>query len=97
MITKITKAQYPDIWSLITDDWQEESYSAHRRGSNFFKRYIYRIDMELLPGTPELWGHWETDTLISDAEYGGDTDINNLTRVKEAEETITRKVWLPFS
>lgn len=93
MIERITKQEYPDIWPLITDDVYEESYRAHRKQSNFFVNWVYRVDKDNLPDRPELWGFWETDTLIHDTEYGCDERIETLHRVTPAETVIVKKEW----
>lgn len=33
-INKITRAEYPDIWDNILEDYVEMSEKEHRRGSN---------------------------------------------------------------
>lgn len=93
MITRITKHEYPNIWDNITDEPFDESAHEHRRGSNYFVTYVYKIDGEVAPDNPELCGYWETDTLISDYEYGRDTDIVTLHRVEQREKIVTTKEW----
>lgn len=93
MSNKITKEEYPDIWPLITDDVYEESSRKHRRGSNFFVNWVYKLDGETFPNNPELWGYWETDTLIHDTEWGLDEKPAILHRVEPTEKIIVQKQW----
>lgn len=93
MITKITSEEYPEIWQLITDDVYEESHREHRKQSNFFVKWVYKIDESLLPDRPELWGFWESNTLIHDTEYGLDERPSSLFRVEQFEKVTVSREW----
>ena len=99
MITKITRelAQTMgfDFEELVKHD-SEISYEEHRRGSNFYTRMIVTINEEWFPTVPrELDGFWESNTYISDADWGHETiDIQDLNRVVQIEETRVIKKWV---
>ena len=93
MKNTICENEYPELWDLITDDWQERTHFEHRRGSTFFVNYVFNLDAELLPNNPELWGSWITDTIIWDTEYGSDDRILVLYRVEPDIQIIEKKIW----
>ena len=95
MINEISKKDYPELWSSITDDIYEIANQEHRRGSNFYANMIFLIDEEFFPNNPELHGYWMSNTIIWDSEYGlGDDEITVLHRVKKVKKVIETEEWL---
>jgi hypothetical protein len=80
--------------SLI-DDMEIVSYEEHRRGSNFYTRSVIEINEKWFPELPrELDGFWETNTYVSDSEWGPDKScINELNRVEEKTKVVEIKYW----
>jgi hypothetical protein len=95
MIKKITRESIgKELFDAIIDDSIDESYSEHRRSSNFYTRFIFEVNEDLFPGYPELWGLWESDTIITDTEYGWErSDIDALYRVEKKTKTIVKEYW----
>lgn len=95
MMNKITRETIgKELFETIIDDWADESYSEHRRGSSFYTRLIFEVHGEFFPNNPELWGLWESDTIITDSEYGWETsDIDALYRVEKKTKTIVKEYW----
>lgn len=84
-------------FDMLIDEFDEDSYEKHRRGSNFFVRSILHITEEHFPELPkELHGYWETNTYIKDDNDGRDRDeITKLTRVEQKERIIKELYWTP--
>lgn len=95
MINKITRETVgKDLFKQITDDVYDTSYQEHRRGSNFYTRWVFEVNEEYFPKHPELWGFWESNDFVFDSEYGLDGDeINELVRVEKKTETIVNTYW----
>lgn len=86
---------YPTHFNEFIDDYIDESYSEHRRASNFYTRRIFEINEEYFPTFPELWGFWESNTFIFDSEYGFDKDeIDELTRVRKKIVIVETEEWV---
>lgn len=99
-MNKVTKEDYPQLFANICDAVIEDSRRDYRRGSNFFTQSIvefkpehqeyYNIDL-----TP-FYGTWETNTYLSDYEYGTEwSEIDELTRVEKKEKTVVTTTWEP--
>ena len=98
MINKITRQIAKELgidFDILIEDFQEDSYEEHRRGSNFFTRSITEISEKYFPELPrELDGYWETNTYVFDSDYGReDSDIQELNRVEKKERIITETYW----
>jgi hypothetical protein len=99
MILKLTRKDYPTLFETLRENIIEESYSEHRRGSNFFTKSIIEIiedDVEFHPeiDLKPLFGFWETNVYISDTEYGTDwRDVTELTRVEKKQVVVTTTEW----
>jgi hypothetical protein len=87
-----------DFDSLI-DEFIEDSYIEHRRGSNFYKQSIIEINEEWYPEiSREFDGYWETDTYVWNDNYGYDkSDIQELSRVERKEKIVTTFEWVPVN
>lgn len=96
MINKILKKDYPDLFEEILEDEEiEHSLDEHRRGSNFYRQSIFKIDQENFPDFPKWWGFWESNRYIWDSEYGMDDDeIYELNRVERKEKIVTTYSWV---
>ena len=97
-ITKITRENAKELGIKFNDliqDFDVTSYEEHRRGSNFFTRSIVTINEKFFPDIPrELDGYWETNTYVSDSEWGHElSDITELNRVEKKERVITEVYW----
>jgi len=90
-INKITKAEYPDLWPQIMDDYDIVT-EEHRRGSNFFVTSLHTISEEFDPDYPQLWGLWISGRWIRDTEYGNsESDMpDTLYRVEKREVEVTK-------
>ena len=96
MITKITKADYPDQWENFIDDFSEFTYNAHRRGSTFFSKALIDINEEYFPEFPELWGYWETNLFTRSDDYGIErSEIRELSRVEQKSKMVETFEWVP--
>ena len=98
MINKINEEiaeQFGLNFDELLDDFLEDSYNEHRRGSTFFVQSIVEIDEENYPNIDkQLYGYWQTNEYIYSDDYGYDkTDIDTLTRVISKEKTIIEKYW----
>lgn len=89
---KITKEQYPDIWDCIIED-EYDSVKDHRKNSNFFTTLYFLLEEEDFPNNPELWGYWESDTVIWDDNNGLEDNIDVLYRVEKKEKVVTTTVY----
>jgi hypothetical protein len=94
-ITRDTAKEMGVDFNSLINDMDEISYEEHRRGSNFFTRSIVVINEEYFPEIPrELDGFWETNTYISDSDYGHESsDIYELDRVEKKEKVVTTIYW----
>lgn len=102
MVNKITRANAKELnidFDYLIEDFYEESYSEHRRGSNFFTKSIVQINEEYFPDVSrELDGFWETNTYIWDDSYGYEnSDIHEVNRVEKKEIIITKTEWVPVN
>ena len=95
-MNKITrKSVGKELFEKIIDDMHEFSYQDHRRGSNFYVKMIFEVNEEWFPDNPELWGFWESNSLIWDSDYGHENDeIHELTRVEKKEKTVVVEEWV---
>jgi hypothetical protein len=94
-ITRDTAKEMGFDFNSLINDMDEVSYEEHRRGSNFFTRSIVVINEQYFPEVPrELDGFWETNTYISDSEWGHDpSEIHELNRVEKKEKIVTTIYW----
>ena len=85
-----------DFDSLL-EDFIEDSYDEHRRGSSFYRQSIVEINQEWYPEISRKFdGYWETNDYIWDDNYGYDkSDIRELTRVERKEKVIKLVEWVP--
>jgi len=98
MINRITRDTAKEMrfdFNSLLEDFQQNSYEDHRRGSNFYVQSIVEIKEEWYPEVPrELDGFWETSMYVWDDNYGFDkSDIKELIRVEQKERTIVEKYW----
>jgi hypothetical protein len=95
MIKKITRGSVgEDLFKEITDDAYDTSYSEHRRGSNFYTRWVFEVNEKYFPEHPEFWGFWESNDFIFDTDYGFESsEITELTRVEKKTKTIVEEYW----
>ena len=83
-----------DLFNQIINDPYDTSYKEHRRGSNFYTKWVFEVNEEYFPDHLELWGFWESNDFIFDDEYGlDDGDIYQLTRVEKKTKTIVEEYW----
>ena len=84
-----------ELFDNIIDDFVEESYSEHRRGTGLHTRLIFEVNEEYFPDHPELFGFWESNMFVMDASYGWDrSDVYELTRVEKKTRTIVEEYWV---
>jgi hypothetical protein len=89
-------AQYLGInFDSLIDDMEIVSYEEHRRGSSFYTRSVIEINEEWFPEVSrELDGFWETNTYVSDSEWGPDkSEIYELNRVEEKIKVVETTYW----
>lgn len=93
----IKRADYPSQFNEFIDDFYEDSYEDHRKGSTFWKQSIVHLDGEYYPNFPELWGYWETNTYMwSDSDGCDKSEIRILTRVERTTRTVEENYWKPI-
>lgn len=94
-MNKITRENSPIEFNRFLEDFKENSYQEHRRGSNFFTRSIVEINEQWFPELDRsLDGYWETNQYVHDDDYGHDnSDITELNRVEKVDVVTTRKEW----
>jgi hypothetical protein len=98
MINKLDEKiaiEYELDFDELLDNFYDDSFVSHRRGSSFYKQSIVEINEEHYPNVDkELYGFWETNEYMWNDDYGFDReDIDTLTRVVSKEKTITVKYW----
>jgi hypothetical protein len=98
MINEINRKNAKELgldFNELIDDFIEDSYDEHRRGSTFFKQSIVEINEEYYPDVDkELYGFWETNQYVYSDDYGFDKqDIDTLHRVILKEKVVTTKYW----
>ena len=93
MINKITKEMFPKDWDSFIDDWQEFSSQEHRRNSNFYTNLIYNLDEENAKEYPQLWGMWESETVIWDDNNGLEDEPTILYRVNKVKKMVEVEEW----
>jgi hypothetical protein len=98
MINKLDEKiaiEYGLDFDELLDNFYDDSFVSHRRGSSFYKQSIVEINEEHYPNVDkELYGFWETNEYMWNDDYGFDReDIDTLTRVVSKEKTITVKYW----
>lgn len=98
MINKITRQNAKELgldFNELINDMDGISYEEHRRGSNFYTRSVIEINETYNPNVNrELDGFWETNTYVSDSDWGHEkSDITELNRVVKKEKVITETYW----
>jgi hypothetical protein len=94
-LTRTTAKELGIDFNSLLDDFVENSYKEHRKGSNFYTRSIVEINEEWYPDVPrEFDGFWETNDYVSHDMWGPElSDITELTRVERKERTIVETYW----
>lgn len=95
-MNKITRETVlPVKFDVFLEDFVENSYQEHRRGSNFFTKSIVEINEKWFPELDRsLDGYWETNQYVHDDDYGHDkSDITELNRVKKVTKTVIEENW----
>jgi hypothetical protein len=98
MINEINRKNAKELgldFNELIEDFIEDSYDEHRRGSTFFKQSIIEINEKDYPNVnKELYGFWETNEYVYSDDYGFDKqDIDTLHRVVLKEKVIVTKYW----
>jgi hypothetical protein len=98
MINEINRKNAKELgldFNELIEDFIEDSYDEHRRGSTFFKQSIIEINEEHYPNVnKELYGFWETNEYVYSDDYGFDKqDIDTLHRVVPKEKVVITKYW----
>ena len=99
MKNKITRESAKEMgidFNELISDMDITSYEEHRRGSNFFTRSVIEINETWFPHVPrELDGFWETNTYVSDSDWGHESiDIYELNRVEQREKVVVTHYWV---
>lgn len=95
-ITKDIAKSYGIDFEDLIEDFEEHSYKKHRKGSNFFTRSIVHLKKDIfdfnLPD--EFVGFWETNTYITDTNYGPNKEeIYELNRVVKDTIIVKKEIW----
>jgi len=96
---KLTKKEAPELFDAIREFIIDDSRKDHRRGSNFYVQSIVEIKEEYSQFLPSLTpiedyvGFWETNQYITSEDDTDWSEIDELTKVEQMEETIIKKVW----
>lgn len=94
MINKITKEMFPNDWDSFIDDWIDFSSKEHRKYSNFYVTILFQLDEDNAKEYPQLWGIWESDTVVWDSEFGMEDDIPTvLYRVNKVKRMVEVEEW----
>lgn len=94
MINKITKEMFPEDWYSFIDDSEERSSSEHRKGSSFYVTFIYKLDEENAKEYPQLWGMWESETVVWDDSNGLEDKPTILYRVNKVTKKVVTEEWV---
>ena len=91
---KIAKEYGLDFDELL-EDFYDDSFVNHRRGSTFYKQSIVEINEKHYPNVDkELYGFWETNEYVCSDDYGfNKEDVDTLHRVVLKEKVVTTKYW----
>ncbi len=100
MINELTRQLAKELevdFNSLLEDFVENSYQEHRRGSNFYTKSIVEINEKYYPEVPrELDGFWETNTYVWDDNYGWNkSEVTELTRVEKVPVVRTTHEWHP--
>ncbi len=100
MIKKVTAKETPGLFpDFGIEEFSIDILENHRRGSNFFTQHIVEIkeeDKEYFPDVDnfeDYIGHWKTNTVVVDADWGKSDDYDELTRVEKVEKTVVTVEW----
>lgn len=90
MTNKITKQELgEDLWEDILEDYVGFIQDDHRRYGTRYVTVHYVIDSSVTDNS-DLWGDWESETIIWSDEFGFDCDPETLYRI-ELVETVVKK------
>jgi hypothetical protein len=94
-ITRETAKEMGIDFENLISDMEIISYEEHRRGSNFYTRSVVEIKEEWFPEVPrELDGFWETNTYVSDSDWGHESsEIYELNRVEKKVKVVETTYW----
>lgn len=92
---KVANEEGFDFNSLL-EDFVEDSYSEHRRGSNFYTKSIVEINAKWFPEVPRKYdGFWETNQYVKDDDHGYEKgEITELHRVVSMEKIVRTAEWV---
>jgi hypothetical protein len=94
-ITRETAKEMGIDFENLISDMEIISYEEHRRGSNFYTRSVVEIKEEWFPEVSrELDGFWETNTYVSDSDWGHESsEIYELNRVEKKVKVVETTYW----
>lgn len=92
-MNKITRKDYPTTFNDFIFEFLETSYDALKMNRIRYRKSIVDLTEKRFPEFPELWGYWETNQYIYDPQDPISSQITELNRVIQVEETITVKTW----
>ena len=94
-ITRETAKEMSIDFENLISDMEIISYEEHRRGSNFYTRSVVEIKEEWFPEVSrELDGFWETNTYVSDSDWGHESsEIYELNRVEKKVKVVETTYW----
>ncbi len=95
-MNQITRStELPCKFDKFLEDFVEDSYDVHRRGSNFFRKSIVEINKKWFPELDRsLDGFWETNQYVHDDDYGHEnSEITELNRVKKVTVMVPHTEW----
>ncbi len=96
MIKTLTRAELGDkVFDNLMMRMIDESESEHRKGSQFFVKWIVRIDESDIQDRPDLAGFWETNQFVWSEDDYDKKEIHTLTRVEKKEILRHEVVWAP--
>lgn len=87
-INHFTKKDFPEEWDDLINDWVD-IVKEHRKYGTFYANMIIKIDKNVFPESPEMYGYWMSNTFYwSDSDYDP-SEIHEFFRCEKQEITVT--------
>lgn len=94
-MNKITRKTEGIDFDELLNDFIENSYKEHRRGSTFYTKSIVKIDEESYSEIDRKYdGFWETNQYISSEDDSDLSEIYELNRVEIKDKVVTTQEWV---
>ena len=97
-MNKITKKEFPFVFTAIRDLITDDTYNEYRHGSTFYTKSFVEITEDDITFDPEFApfvGTWETNQYVRSGEDVDWSEITELIRVEEITIVTETKKWVP--